>query len=207
MATLLETLKRQGLGTAVIATKSITDATPASFVAQPLSRSFQTLIAEQLVSCAAVDILLVGGRRYFEDIAADGYLRINDSAALLSLCAQVLPVLGLFAQKELPYYLDRADEDEQYPTLLEMSRVSLNVLNRSYFEMGFFAMIEGSQMDSCGHNNDIACVLAEMQQFYETVEYVTQWAERDGDTLVVVLADHQTGGLAIGRQHRTAGVE
>eukprot|EP01083_Nonionella_stella_P120919 362860_1 len=81
-----------------------------------------------------------------------------------------------------------------------MSKISIHLLNQSYNEQGFFMMIEGSSIDVCGHMNDVACMMNEMEQFYDTVEYVTNWANIDGETLVVVLADHQTGGFTIGRQ-------
>jgi len=81
-----------------------------------------------------------------------------------------------------------------------MSRISIDLLNKTYNDEGFFMMIEGSRIDSCGHMNDIACILWEMEQFIEAVDYVIDWAREDGETLVVVLADHQTGGLTIGRE-------
>ena len=237
--TLLEALKRKGKGTALVATKSVTDATPASFAAHTLNRNFQTLIARQLVmgmdtmetqnvdepdsefisnfkptNCSTTDILFGGGRQFFTSwgfnestFAEYGWNgMVSDNDSLHAVCDSDLPIIGLFAENEIPYYLDiqneegNEEENGGHPTLLDMARVAVEMLNESYYEEGLFAMIEGSRIDSCGHLNDIACIMGEMDQFYETVGWVTEWAERDNDTLVVVLADHQTGGLAIGRQ-------
>ena len=116
------------------------------------------------------------------------------------MCPEDLPVVGLFADNEIPFYLDLLHSDNDQPSLLDMSRISIDLLNKTYNEEGFFMMIEGSSIDLCGHLNDIACILGEMQQFVDTVDYVLNWANKDNDTLVVILADHQTGGLTIGRE-------
>ncbi len=223
--TLLEALKRKGMGTALVATKSVTDATPASFAAHALNRNFQQLIARQMATgnvdfgngsysnCTTIDILFGGGRRYFEpwgfnestfgEYGWNGM--VTDNESLHTLCDSDRPAIGLFADDEIPYYLDITNDDGEgtysaHPSLVDMARVAVEMLNVSYDDKGFFAMIEGSRIDSCGHLNDIACVMAEMEQFYDAVQWVTDWAAADNDTLVVVLADHQTGGLAIGRQ-------
>eukprot|EP00484_Ammonia_sp_Unknown_P011341 CAMPEP_0197078546 /NCGR_PEP_ID=MMETSP1384-20130603/213175_1 /TAXON_ID=29189 /ORGANISM="Ammonia sp." /LENGTH=642 /DNA_ID=CAMNT_0042517413 /DNA_START=18 /DNA_END=1943 /DNA_ORIENTATION=- len=218
LGTLLEALKRKGKGTGLIATKSVTDATPASFAAHALNRNFQHMIAKQLAAlhlqyewtnCSVIDILMGGGKMFFDSWGFDSasyaqygwnsYLTDNDT--LYTLCKEDMPIIGLFADNEMPFYLDLLHtQNNRVPSLLDMSRVSLKLLNESYYEQGFFAMIEGSKIDVCAHVNDVACIMNEMTQFYDTVEYVTQWAQQDGDTLVVILADHETGGLSIGRQ-------
>ena len=217
MGTILEALKRKGKGTGLIATKSVTDATPASFASHTLNRNFQNLIAKQLATlhqdyewtnCTITDILMGGGKMFFDswgfnESSYDEYgwnKYLNDNTTLYTLCEQDLPVIGLFADNEIPYYLDVLNTENDYPSLLDMSRISIDLLNKSYFDDGFFIMIEGSRIDSCGHSNDVACILNEMEQFYDAVQYVIDWANKDEDTLVVVLADHQTGGLTIGRE-------
>ena len=214
--TILEALKRKGKGTGMIVTKSITDATPASFAAHTLNRNFQDLIAKQLTTlhhnyewtnCSVIDILMGGGKMFFDswgfnqtsykDYGWNKYL--NDNTSLYRLSTEDIPIIGLFADNEIPYYLDLLNSDNDQPSLLDMSQISINLLNKTYNKQGFFMMIEGSRIDSCGHSNDIACILWEMEQFIDTVDYILNWAKQDGDTLVVILADHQTGGLSIGR--------
>eukprot|EP01084_Bolivina_argentea_P171761 297584_1 len=218
LGTILEALKRKGMGTALIATSSVTDATPASFASHVLNRNFENLIAKQLVSlhedytwtnCSIIDILLGGGKQFFDPFNFNmttfeqyGWNKLlYDNDTLYSLCAEHIPIIGLFADNKIPYYLDILNSDNvTYPSLLDMSKVSINLLNKTYYDEGFFMMIEGSRIDSCGHLNDVACIMNEMEQFYDTVEYITKWTENDGETLVCILADHQTGGFTIGRQ-------
>lgn len=215
--TILEALKRKGKGTGLVVTKSVTDATPASFASHTLNRNFHDLIAKQLATlhqdygwtnCTVVDILMGGGKMHFDswgfnatsykDYGWNKYL--NDNSSLYTLCPEDIPIIGLFADNEMPYYLDLIHSNiNDQPSLLDMSRISIDLLNKTYNEEGFFMMIEGSSIDMCGHLNDIACMLWEMEQFMDTVDYVLNWANEDNDTLVVILADHKTGGLSIGR--------
>ena len=160
------------------------------------------------INCTMIDILMGGGKKFFDswgfnqnshgDYGWKKYL--NDNTTLYTLCPEDLPIIGLFADNQLPFYLDLLNTENDQPSLLDMSRISIDLLNKKYNDEGFFMMIEGSRIDSCGHLNDIACILNEMEQFYETVQYVVDWATKDENTLVVVLADHQTGGLSIGRE-------
>jgi alkaline phosphatase len=62
---------------------------------------------------------------------------------------------------------------------------------------GFFAMLEGSRIDDCGHENNLPRLMEEVFDFDQTIGKVLQWAEKDGQTLVIVLADHETGGLTL----------
>ena len=189
----------------------------ASFASHTLDRGFENLIAKQLVTlhkdygwgdnCSVVDIMLGGGQRHFdsfgfnETTAADyGYTYFTDNTTLYTLCEDDLPAIGLFTMDDMAFYLDLINTDNDLPSLLDMTRMSVELLNKSYYEEGFFLMVEGSRIDICGHANDIACIMHEMNQFMDAVQYVMDWAEADNDTLVVVLADHETGGMTIGRQ-------
>jgi len=67
-------------------------------------------------------------------------------------------------------------------------------------DSGFFLMIEGSQIDWGGHANDIDWVINEWTEFDQVLGNVLDWAEKDGETLVIVTADHETGGLAIQKE-------
>lgn len=104
---------------------------------------------------------------------------------------QTLPAIGLFADKAFPFALD------ENPNRLEkMTNKALSLLSRS--EHGFFVMIEGSQIDWCGHANDIACAMAEMDDFAKSITLAKAYVDAHPDTLLVVTADHSTGGLTIG---------
>ena len=113
------------------------------------------------------------------------------------------------ADGSFPYYLDRIHGDvylndsmvgeEEYPTLMQMSEKAINLLSTKYKDEGFFLLIEASEVDLCGHANDIVCMLWEMEEFMTTTEWVLEWAANDTQTLVVMLSDHETGGMAIGR--------
>ncbi|MGR5068904.1 alkaline phosphatase [Vibrio alfacsensis] len=200
--TMLEIAKEQGMTTALIATSQINHATPASFAAHNESRRNYDEIADdyldnEIKGHLPVDLLLGGGVRYFEredrnlaeEFKQQGYQYLKDFEALPSL--QTLPALGLFADKAFPFALD------ENPTRLEvMTNKALSLLQRT--DNGFFVMIEGSQIDWCGHANDIACAMAEMDDFAKSIALAKAYVDAHPDTLLVVTADHSTGGLTIG---------
>jgi alkaline phosphatase len=109
---------------------------------------------------------------------------------------KVEKVLGLFAASGFPSAIDRQPQHKTgVPTLSQMTEKALGVLNKN--PNGFFLMVEGGQVDWVAHGNDVASVLHEMQEFDHTIGLVMSFAETNPDTLVVVTADHDTGGLAI----------
>lgn len=200
--TMLQMAKEQGMTTALVATSQINHATPASFAAHNESRRNYDEIADdyldnKIEGHLPVDLLLGGGVRYFEredrnlaeEFKQQGYQYLTDFEALPSL--QTLPALGLFADKAFPFALD------ENPTRLEvMTNKALSLLQRT--DNGFFVMIEGSQIDWCGHANDIACAMAEMDDFAKSIALAKAYVDAHPDTLLVVTADHSTGGLTIG---------
>ncbi|MGR5236662.1 alkaline phosphatase [Vibrio alfacsensis] len=200
--TMLEMAKAQGMTTGLVATSQINHATPASFAAHNESRRNYDDIADDYLDNKIngqlpVDLLLGGGVRYFEredrklteEFERQGYQYITDFDALPSL--QTLPALGLFADKAFPFALD------ENPNRLEvMTNKALSLLQRT--DNGFFVMIEGSQIDWCGHANDIACAMAEMDDFAKSIALAKAYVDAHPDTLLVVTADHSTGGLTIG---------
>ncbi|MEF1302284.1 alkaline phosphatase, partial [Vibrio owensii] len=200
--TMLEMAKEEGMTTGLVATSQINHATPASFAAHNESRRNYDAIANDYIDNKVddqlpVDLLLGGGVRYFErddrnlvdEFKQQGYQYITDFKQLPAL--QTLPALGLFADKAFPFALD------ENPTRLEqMTNKALSLLQRQ--DNGFFVMIEGSQIDWCGHANDIACAMAEMSDFAKSVELAKAYVDGHPDTLLVVTADHSTGGLTLG---------
>lgn len=200
--TMLEMAKEQGMVTGLVATSQINHATPASFAAHNESRRNYDEIADDYIDNKVsdqlpVDLLLGGGVRYFEredrnlveEFQLQGYQYVSDFDALPSL--QTLPAIGLFADKAFPFALD------ENPNRLEvMTNKALSLLQRQ--DVGFFVMIEGSQIDWCGHANDIACAMAEMDDFAKSIALAKAYVDAHPDTLLVVTADHSTGGLTIG---------
>jgi alkaline phosphatase len=104
--------------------------------------------------------------------------------------------LGLFSAASFPSAIDRqAHHRTGVPTVSEMTEKALGILRKN--PQGFFLMVEGGQIDFVAHGNDVASVLHEMVEFDQAIGLAMTFAEANPDTLVVVTADHDTGGLAI----------
>lgn len=197
---------RQGKATGVVSTSQVTHASPAAFVVHAASRQNYPSIANQFydnqVNGRPVAQVILGGgtqdfRRDDRDVARElvdraGYTLVEDRESLLAADADRL--LGLFAPIGLPRQWDRPDTA---PTLADMTRKAVEILSRD--EDGFFLVVEGSQIDWSAHGQDIAGVVSEMEGFTEAVEVALAFAGNRDDTLVVITADHETGGLSLGR--------
>ncbi|WP_105214060.1 MULTISPECIES: alkaline phosphatase [unclassified Pseudoalteromonas] len=202
LKTMLEIAKEKGMTTALVVTSQINHATPASFTAHNEARYNYDAIANDYIDNKIngklpVDLMLGGGTQYFiredrnlvNEFIAAGY-QYSDSFAQLEQIEQV-PALGLYAAKGLPFALD-----SDPLRLSKMAHKALSLLEQN--EQPFFMMIEGSQIDWCGHANDIACTMAEMHDFAEAIKVAKDFIAKNPDTLLVVTADHSTGGLTIG---------
>ena len=201
--TMLEIAKERGMTTALVATLQINHATPASFAAHNESRGNYDEIANdyidnKIAGKLPVDLMLGGGTKYFiredrnliEEFKAAGY-QYSDDINNLGQITQ-LPAIGLYAEKGLPYAID-----EHPNRLARLTTKTLDLLDGQNKE-GFFVMIEGSQIDWCGHANDIACAMAEMDDFAKSVEKAKAYVDKNQDTILIVTADHSTGGLTLG---------
>ncbi|ALS77261.1 alkaline phosphatase [Planococcus kocurii] len=204
VTTVLEAAKKKGKATGLVATSEITHATPASFGAHDLARKNMTAIADdyydELIDGEhKVDILLGGGTELFDrtdrnltkEFQKDGYSYVTDRDELLSDDGE--QVLGLFAPAGLPKMVDR---DENIPSLEEMTTSAIDRLSED--KDGFFLMVEGSQVDWSGHDNDIVAAMSEMEDYDKAFQAAIEFAKKDGNTLVVATADHSTGGFSIG---------
>ncbi|UJX27917.1 MULTISPECIES: alkaline phosphatase [unclassified Pseudoalteromonas] len=201
--TMLEVAKERGMTTALVATSQINHATPASFASHNESRRNYDEIANdyidnKIAGKLPVDLMLGGGTKYYvredrnlvEEFKAAGYQYSDDFAAMSDL--KQVPALGLFAEVGLPYALD-----ENPTRLTQMTTKALDLLDGQN-DKGFFVMIEGSQIDWCGHANDIACAMGEMDDFAKSIEQAKAYVDKNPDTLLVITADHSTGGLTLG---------
>ncbi len=201
VTTVLEVAQRRGLATGLVATSSITHATPAAFASHVPRRSMEFEIARQLVS-AGVDVILGGGRRFFDpSVRPDSidlhsqirqsyrYIETEDDLEKLQT-SKVEKLFGLFADEALP------PAPERKPSLPAMTRAALEVLDHD--PDGFFLMVEGSQPDWRGHDRDpLAAIEAEVLDLDAAVAVALDYRARHPETLIVVTADHETGGLAI----------
>lgn len=200
--TLLELAEEKGLSTGLVATSTITHATPASFAAHVRSRGNETGIADQYVD-SDVEVFLGGGREFFIPQSQEGSSRKDDRNLIeefenkgyeyLSTAEEMKnsaseKVLGLFANSGM-------DSENRTPTLGEMTTTALSKLETN--ENGFFLMVEGSQIDWASHANDAEYAIREMKDFDDAVKVALDFAKEDGETLVVLTADHETGGMTM----------
>ena len=194
LTTIMEMAKKVGLSTGVAVSSQVNHATPAAFLAHNEHRRNYVQIAEGYLKSDA-DVILGGGQKYFSDdlldeFKAKGYQHITEFEQLDSITKP--KVLGLFADVQLPWVID---EQEAYK-LSTLTKKSLELLSQN--EQGFILMVEGSLIDWAGHSNDIATAMGEMQEFANAIEVVEQFVRERQDTLMIVTADHNTGGLSIG---------
>jgi alkaline phosphatase len=194
LTTLMEKAKALGLSTGVAVTSQVNHATPAAFLAHNESRSNYIDIAEAYLASDA-DVILGGGQQYFtptllEQFSAKGYQHITEFSELESVTTP--KVLGLFADVQLPWVIN----DKQAHKLSHMTQKALDLLSQN--EQGFVLLVEGSLIDWAGHSNDIATAMGEMDEFASAIEVVEQFVRQSKDTLMVVTADHNTGGLSVG---------
>ena len=193
LPTIPELLSTKGYKSGLVSTSSITHATPAAFYAHIDNRDKEKEIAKMLID-SDIDIALGGGQEFFDVLPEDGLFMIYDNTLLdSSLLNSKEQVIGLFAE-------DGFDRSPGTPTQLEMTQVALNFLkNKSQNCAGFFLMSEGSQIDWAGHDNDAQYMLVEFADFDATVQAATDFAIKNQDTLILVTADHATGGLVLQR--------
>jgi alkaline phosphatase len=202
--TVLEAAKEKGKATGLVATSEITHATPASFGAHDISRKNMNSIAddyydEMINGKHKVDVMLGGGvsnfirpdRNLTEEFKKDGFSYVTNREQMMK--DKNGQVLGLFAPAGLPKMIDRENET---PSLEDMTSSAIQRLQKD--KDGFFLMIEGSQVDWAGHDNDIVAAMSEMEDFERAYKAAIEFAKKDGHTLVVATADHSTGGYSIG---------
>ena len=197
--TILEIAARQGKSTGLIATSSITHATPASFFAHTAVRDSAEIIASQLPA-APVNFFAGGGLKYFNQ-------RTDGANYLDSLAAK-----GFVVDTESLERPAKLDLNKKYGYLLapdgmpkmqegrgdflpRATQLALDYLSQD--KDGFFLMVEGSQIDWGGHDNDAEYVIQETLDFDKAIGVALDFAEKNGNTLVIVTADHETGGMSL----------
>ncbi|WP_254901754.1 alkaline phosphatase [Thalassobacillus devorans] len=200
---ILDLYQDAGKKVGVISTNTVTDATPAAFTASVSDRSGQDEIARQMLA-HEYDVLLGGGADYFsaerqggdglvDDFQDKGYAFVDDANSLEDTGTPD-KLLGLFHDSYMSYKTDRDELNSEEPTLEAMTDKALDVLSQD--EDGFFLMVEGARIDHASHAADATGIWQETMEFDRTVEQVVKWAEDRDDTMVVVLADHETMGMS-----------
>ncbi|MDD2476602.1 MAG: alkaline phosphatase [Dysgonamonadaceae bacterium] len=194
--TILEISKSKGYATGLVSSSSITHATPASFIAHQPKRSMQEEIAADFIG-SDIDIFIGGGHKFFTE-RKDGRnlldeLRKENYLTFTSLDDAVNVKSGKLA------ILTAENHNETYPKRGEMlpdaTEKAINILKNN--KKGFFLMVEGSMIDWGGHANNTAYVVQEALDFDRAIAKALEFANSNKETLVIITADHETGGMAI----------
>jgi len=226
METILEWAEGEGLATGLVTNMRITHATPAGFASHQVSRYVpEPVIADDMLARNA-EVLLGGGARAFvpagqrvsaslpgvppeldgasnrtddrdrvAELRERGYAVASDAGELSREAARATRLVGLFAASHLPYVLDRRSLAlDGVPSVAAMTEAALAVLARS--PRGFFLMVEGGRIDYAGHENDAGSMLHEILDFDRAVGLGLDFQTRHPETLVIVTADHGTGGFS-----------
>ena len=199
-----------GKRTGVVATSRVVHATPAAFSISNADRRAEHEIAAQFVD-APLDLVLAGGSSQFlpeeegggredgrsivSEMEAQGFAYFDDISQL-SETEAADKVLGLFVSQNFDPYPDRGE----VTTDLTLAAIA----NLSRGDEGFFLMVEGSQIDWAGHDNVADWMGQEVLDLDNAVGAALDFAERDGNTLVIVTADHETGGYTLLRDRSDA---
>lgn len=193
---LVEYAKDKDMSSGIAVTCRLWDATPGDFCCHIVDRDNEDSVMADYVNTKADVVIGPGwskminradGRNLFDELEAKGF-RITRSLSELDKVdeGKVFCVTDSF---DTPLPAVRGDY------LAKASLKAIDIMNKN--PNGFFLMIEGSQLDDYGHFNDLDLLMQEVHDFDRTVGAIFDWAAKDGETLVVVTADHETGGLTL----------
>lgn len=194
--TIVEQLSKRGLSTGIVATSSIQHATPASFYAHVKSRRMYEEITE-FAPNSGVNFFAGGGLKFFNkrkdgkdllaEMKANGYKVTTDQ---LPQAPVEQKELILLAEDGMPKMSEGRGDFLPNATKLALEKLSKN-------EKGFFLIVEGSQIDWGGHDNDADYLIQELMDFDKTLGVALDFAKQNGETLIIVTADHETGGFTL----------
>jgi len=206
LPTILEIAEDNGLATGLVATCSITHATPASFIAHQASRSQDDDIAMDFLA-TDIDVFIGGGRKHFAN-RADGANLIDSLKNRSYQIANSIEEVQQIKSGKLAAFLADGQQarvsEGRGEELLQSTEVALNLLKTN--KKGMFLMVEGSQIDWGGHGNNTQYIVEEMIDFDKAIGKALEFAKNDGNTLVIVTADHETGGFTINKGSTETGM-
>ena len=211
---ILELAKEKLKATGLVATSTITHATPAAFGAHVTDRDCENEIARQYIQLTNPDVMLGGGKEKFCSLTADpcgtsgnflheaktkGYALVYTGVEMkAAVSGKVNKLLGVFSSEHMVSEYERTS-DTLEPKLHEMTAAALAILEKN--PQGFFLLIEGSQIDWGNHTNHFEYMVNELLAFDEAVRVILEWINeklaRKKNTLLIITSDHETGGFAI----------
>ena len=193
LETICEYAQSLKMKTGLVAKQVVSHATPAGMVAHNISRDNYPQILREMIK-SNVNVMFGGGSQYYKNnkkvqttVKDRNYKYITTADELNALSKDDDKVLGMFAY-------DNMGAPDMSPSLKTMTSKTLDMLDN---DKGFFLMVEGSNIDTYESKCDMATTLGQMQEFDASVDFVLQWAEKHPGTLVIVTADHETGGVKL----------
>ncbi len=209
--TIFEYAEKLGLATGIVVTATVSHATPGAFVGHTNNRNDQVLIASQMVD-QNIDVVIGGGLKYFipknfsgerddnlyltENLISKGYSLPKTYSELNKLSDSVKQIYALLEMDGLP------ESSKRDYTLGDLTKAAIKHLSTN--DDGFIMMIEGSQIDWAGHDHKSKELLDEMNDFSSAVTEALNFAKENGNTLVLITSDHETGGMSITKGNRDA---
>ncbi len=190
---IMEIAAANGLGTGIVVTTNVLDATPAAFVAHVPNRNMMPEIAIDFAETGP-DVFIGGGIEYFNDRKDGRNLLAELSSKGYQVCDTITELVKVRSGK-LAALLHEKRVAGRGDQLQVTTEVAIDILDDH--KKGFFLMVEGSEIDGGGHDNDMAYTIEEMLDFDRAVGKALEFAARNRRTLVVVTADHETGGLTL----------
>ena len=196
LKSLVDFAAAKGKSTGIAVTCRLWDATPADFCCHNKDRDAESEIVTDYVNCNA-DYVFGGGAKLFEnrEDGRDLFKELSEKGFRTPRSWDELAGIKSGKVFAVPYPVDTPLPAERGDLLARASLKGIDLLNQN--KNGFFMMIEGSQLDDYGHFNDLDLLMQETHDFDRTIGAIYEWAAKDGETLVVVTADHETGGLTL----------
>jgi alkaline phosphatase len=222
VASVLEAAQTRGKATGIVVTCRVTHATPAGFACHIEDRGWDNDIMEHMVY-NNIDVVFGGGFRHlipegtnyttsfgdvwkgrrtdgdnlYQVLLDRGYQFVDNKDDMAALTSG--KVWGLFDDSHMQPDMDRQYFAAHEPSLAEMVAKAIEILSQN--KKGFFLMVEGPQVDWAGHNNDPVYMTTDFIAFDDAVKVACDFADKDGETLVMAYPDHNTGGMKIGHYH------
>jgi alkaline phosphatase len=200
--TILEDAKAHGLAVGLVASCSVTHATPAAFVAHAESRAEAEAIATDYLK-TEVDLIIGGGLQYFNERKSDKrnlYVELAQKGyAVSNFAEKKLSELTFLQERPLAWFAAAKEPGSvaEGRDWLPIAAAKAPEFLKQRSKKGFFLMLEGSQIDWACHAKDGPRAVQEMLDFDAAIGKILAFAQADGETLVIVTADHETGGLAL----------